>query len=187
MKKFFSFIQVHWFIVSLAVIAIGYFTHQFEGTELWEAAAFFLFVAAGYKKILEAIGGALDQRAVKIKAELDEANRLREEAAALLKQYQQKQAEYLKEAEALLKDARRDADILRAHAEQELKNSLATRTKQAMERIGQEEANAIADVRNHIVDISMASARALIADHIATMSQDDLIRLALSDIEHKIH
>jgi len=158
-----------------------------EDPRLWVAAAFVLFVMLGYKKIGGFITRALDERSAKIKAELDEAQRLRQEAEALLAQYKQKQAQYLKEAESLLNDARRDADLLRAQAEQELKVALATRTKHAMERIAQEENKAVADVRNHVVDISLAAARTLIADHISALSQDDLVKLALSDIERKLH
>ena len=87
----------------------------------------------------------------------------------------------------MLQDARRDAEMLRTQAEQDLKIALAARTKHALERIAQEESKAIADVRNHVVDISLASARTLIAEQISTMSQDELIKLALTDIERKIH
>src|SRR5271155_4513917 len=114
-----------------------------EDPRLWVATAFVLFVLVSYKKIGGFIVRALDQRAAKIKAELDEARRLREEAAQMLAQYKQKQAEYLKEAESLLSDARRDANLLRAHADQELKAALAARTKHALERIAQEENKAI--------------------------------------------
>jgi F-type H+-transporting ATPase subunit b len=158
-----------------------------EDPRLWVATAFVLFVVLSYKKIGGFVARALDQRAGKIAAELSEARRLREEAASMLAQYKQKQAEYLKEAESLLADARRDAGLLRAQAEQELKIALAARTKHALERIAQEENKAIADVRNHVVDIALAASRALIADHVATLPPDDLVKLALSDIERKIH
>ena len=57
----------------------------------------------------------------------------------------------------------------------------------AMDRIAQEETQAVADVRNHVVDLALAAARSLIAEHVATLSQDDLMKLALTDIERKIH
>jgi len=159
-----------------------------EDPRLWVAVAFVLFVAfVYYKKLPAALGRTLDARSDKIKAELDEAARLRAEAEALLAQYQQKQAEYLKEAESIMADARLDADALRRHAETELKATLEARTNQALERISREEAQAVTDVRNHVVDISLAAARTLIADQLANMPQDQLIKLALSDIERKVH
>ena len=158
-----------------------------EDPRFWVAVAFFSFVILSYKKIATLGLRALDERSAKIKNELDEARRLREEAEAVLAQYKQKQAEYLKEAESILSDAKRDADAMRAHTENELKDVLETRMKHALDRIAQEESHAIDDVRNHVVDIALAAARNLITQHVGTLSQDELIKLALSDIERKIH
>jgi F-type H+-transporting ATPase subunit b len=153
----------------------------------WVAVAFFIFIGLSYKKAAAFVTRKLDERSAKIKSELDEARRLREEAQAVLDQYRSKQSEYLKEAEALLDGARRDADVLRAQAEKDLQAAMDSRMKQAMDRIAQEEGKAVADVRNHVVDIALAAARALIVDHVSTLSQDELVRLALTDIERKIH
>lgn len=153
----------------------------------WVTVAFFCVVALSYKKVASLVSRTLDDRSARIRAELDEARRLRMEAEAVLEQYRQKQAEYLKEAEDMLAAARRDTDAMRSFTETELKAALEVRMKQALERIAQEESNAIDDVRNHVVDIALAAARTLIADHVSSMSQDELVKLALSDIERKIH
>jgi F-type H+-transporting ATPase subunit b len=153
----------------------------------WVAVSFFIFFALTYKKIAAFAFRSLDDRSAKIGVELSEARRLRDEAEAILQQYKQKQAEYLKEAERMLANARTDADSLRAYAEKEMNATLEGRTKQAIERIAQEEQQAINDVRNHVVDIALSAARSLIVDHVSTLSQDELVKLALSDIERKIH
>ena len=153
----------------------------------WVTAAFLTFVLLAYKKIAALIANGLDSRTARIKSELDEARRLREEAEAVLAEYKQKQAEYLKEAEQMLESAKNDAQQLRAYAEAELKASLDARMKQAVERIAQEEASAINDVRDHVVDIALAAARNIISDQVGTMSQEELIKLALADIERKVH
>lgn len=153
----------------------------------WVAVAFTAMVALGYKRIAAFITGALDERSAKIKSELDHARSLREQAEAVLADYKKKQAEYLKEAEAMLAKARNDTDLLRAQSERELKEALDARMKQAMEKITREEAQAVQDVRNHVVDIALAAARAAISTHIGKLSQEELIKLALADIERKIH
>jgi F-type H+-transporting ATPase subunit b len=153
----------------------------------WVTAAFLTFVLLAYKKIAALIANGLDNRTARIKADLDEARRLREEAETVLAEYKQKQAEYLKEAEQMLESAKNDAQQLRAYAEAELKASLDARMKQAVERIAQEEASAINDVRDHVVDIALAAARNIISDQVGTMSQEELIKLALADIERKVH
>ena len=158
-----------------------------EDPRLWVALAFFIFIGLTYKKISAYAIRALDERSAKIKTELDEARRLREEAQAVLADYRQKQAEYRKEAESILEEARRDGDILRARAEEDIKAAMDNRMKQAIERIAQEEASAIAEVRNHVVDMALSSARTLIADHVAAMPQDNFVQMTLGDIERKIH
>ena len=153
----------------------------------WTAVAFFLMIALLYKKVFTFTARALDDRSAKIKSELDQARRLREEAEQVLAQYKQKQAEYLKESEAILHKARQDAAAMTAQAEKELKNALDARTKHALDKISQEEDKAIQDVRNHVVDIALAAARAIIIDHVSTLSQDELVKLAMVDIERKVH
>lgn len=158
-----------------------------EDPRFWVAVAFVCFVTLSYKKTSAMLLGALDGRSAKIKAELDEAQRLREEAEKLLADYKQKQAEYLKEAEALLANAVQDAKSLREFSEKELQATLTARMKSAVDRIAQEESNAIAEVREHVIDIALAAARVLIVEHVSNLPQDELVALALTDIERKIH
>jgi len=153
----------------------------------WVLAAFVVFCLLAAKTVSKMIAGVLDARSAKIQAELDETRRLRTEAEEILAQYKQKQAEYLKEAEAMLARAQMDADTLSAHAEKDLRAALDERTKNAVEKIAQEETNAIAEVRAHVVDIALAAARAVIVEQVSSTSQDKLLSLAIADIERKIH
>src|SRR3954454_12837851 len=78
--------------------------------EFWVAVCFVLFIgvlvyAGAHKKVTD----ALDHRSARIKAELDEARRLRDEAGKLLAEYQRKQREAEREAEAIIADARAEA------------------------------------------------------------------------------
>lgn len=159
----------------------------FSDPGVWVAMAFVILVAALYKKVSRLMGKALDDRSAKIEEELATARNLRVEAEKVLALYKQKQAEYTKEAEAILRKAREDADRAAAHADKELKVALDARMEHAMEKIAQEEAKAIADVRAHVVDISLAAAKAVVLQHIESVPQKDLLKLALSDIDRKIH
>lgn len=153
----------------------------------WVAVSFTIMVLLSYKKVGRAVVKGLDDRSAKIKAELDQARSLREEAELVLADYKKKQAEYVKEAENMLVKAREDANALTDMAEKELKIALDARMKQALEKIAQEEDKAIQDVRNHVVDIALAAARTIIIDHVSTLSQDELVKLAMVDIERKLH
>ena len=156
--------------------------------KFWTATAFVLFMAfLVYKKVPSMVARSLDERSAKIQAELEQAQKLREEAELVLAEYKRKQAEYLQEAEAMLQKAKSDSAALSATAEKDLQTALSARTQNALDRIEQEEARAIQDVRNHVVDIALAAARALIVDQVGNMSQDELVKLALADFERKIH
>ena len=159
----------------------------FANPTTWVALAFILLVAALYRKISKALATLLDDRSAKIAEELATARKLREEAEEVLALYRKKQVEYAKEAEAILRKAREDADVLARHADAELKAALDSRTQHALEKIAQEETKAINDVRKHVVDISLAAARTAVIQQLKTVPQEDLLKQALADVDQKIH
>ena len=155
--------------------------------QFWVTLAFAVLVALSFKKVAALIADVLDSRGAKIQAELDAAKALRAEAEAVLAAYKEKQAHFAKEAEAILTKARADANHISTHAEAELKAALDARTKHALEKIAQEETSAIIDVRNHVADIALAAARSIIVDQVSSLSQEELVKLAVADIDRKIH
>lgn len=155
--------------------------------KFWVAAAFVLFVFLAGKKITKLVLSFLDKRSAQIKQELETARSIRIEAEETLALYKQKQAEFSKEAENILAKARADAETNSLHAQAELKKVLDARIKQATDKIAQEEAAAIADVRNRIVNMALETARTVITSQAGKMSQDEFIKTAISDIEQKIH
>ncbi len=160
---------------------------DFAEPKFWVMLAFVILVVLSYKKVAKLLGRFLDAHATKIKSELDAASRLRAEAEEVLALYKRKQAEFAKEAEAILAKAREDADANTAQAQLELKAALDARLKQALEKIAQEEAAAVAEVRNHVVDITLAAARNIISEQMGSMSQKDLIVQVVADIGRKLH
>lgn len=155
--------------------------------KLWVAIAFILLIALSYKKVGAFFAEILDNRSSEIKSELDAVRKLREEAEEILALYKQKQAEFSQEAENILAKAREDAKRNSAHAQAELKVALDARKKNALEKIAQEESAAIADVRNRIVDITLAAVHNLLSEQLASTPQDESVKLVISDIERKIH
>ena len=113
-----------------------------ESPEFWVAVAFVIFVAATFKPVKLALTGALDNRATTIRAQIDEARRLREEAQAALAEAQRKHRDAAGEAEALIASAKEEARLLQAQAAENLETTLARREQLAMERIAQAETDA---------------------------------------------
>ncbi len=155
--------------------------------EFWVLVAFVIFVALVWKKASAAIGSLLDGRAEKIRAELDEAERLHKDAQALLNGYQRRLADAQKEAEAVLAHAREEAARLRAQAGTDLEASLKRREAQAVDRIAQAEAAALAEVRNLTVDVAIGASKRVLAGGLSPAQADTLIEQSIGELPKHLH
>jgi len=134
----------------------------FEDPEFWVLLAVVVFVIGVWKPARRAILGGLDARAVRIRDELETARRLREEAQQALAGYQKQQCEAAAEADAILAHARAEAERIAAQAARNLEETLERRRRLAEERIAQEEAKALAEIRAVTVDVAISAARQVI-------------------------
>jgi F-type H+-transporting ATPase subunit b len=134
----------------------------FEDPEFWVVLAVIFFVIGVWKPARRAILGGLDARVTRIRDELDAAQRLREEAERALAAYQQQQRQAAAEAEAILAYAREEAERVAAQAARNLEETLVRRRRLAEERIAQEEAKALAEIRAVTVDVAISAARQVI-------------------------
>lgn len=157
------------------------------GEAFWVALAFVVFVALVYKPVGRMIGAALDSRSTRIKDELDEAVRLREEAQALLSGYQRQQGEAAKEAEEILAHARDEAERHAAHASEALEALLARRESQAMDRIARAEQEALAEVRAAAVDLAVRAARRLLERELDDKRHGALIDEVVGGLGKNLH
>ncbi|MFY9686790.1 MAG: ATP F0F1 synthase subunit B, partial [Pseudolabrys sp.] len=106
--------------------------------ETWVALAFVLFVGLlGYLGVHRIIAKSLDDRASRIKAELDEARKLKDEEAALLAEYQRKRQAAEGEAQDIISGAKAEAERMAAEAKTRIEDFVARRTKMAETKIAQ--------------------------------------------------
>jgi F-type H+-transporting ATPase subunit b len=157
------------------------------GPEFWVSVAFVIFVASVFKPVGKILVNALDGRALKIKNELGEALRLKEEAQALLASYQRKQREVVEEAESIIKEAEAEAKRIARDSEIELDNALNKRVEVAMQKIAAYEAAVIQQVKNNSVDIAISTVRAMVIDNINKDVAEGLITHAIVDMGRKLH
>jgi F-type H+-transporting ATPase subunit b len=156
--------------------------------EFWVAVAFVIFlILLGYLGVHRQILDALDQRSARIKAELDEAKRLREEAARIVAQYQQKRQEADAEAEAIVSGARAEAERVAAEAKTRMEEFVARRTKMAESRIAQAEVQALADVRAAAADAAVAAAEQILSGSAKGAVADSLVDKAIQDVRTKLN
>ncbi len=155
--------------------------------EFWILVAFVIVIALLWKPASRTLTKSLDDRAEKIRLDLDRAAKLRTDAQALLSEYQQKQRDALKEAEAILAQAKADAERLSAQAAADLEASLKRREQMALQRIAQAEQQALADVRAAAVDIAIAVTGKLLAEKLDPAKQDALIDGAVKELQGKLN
>ena len=136
---------------------------------------FLFFALLMWKGAHKALGSALDGRADKIKSDLEEARRLREEAQALLASFQRKAKEAEEQAEGIVKNARRDAETMAVHARKDLTERLERRALMAEAKIATAEAQALADVRARAADIAIAAAETLLRDNLKATDHTRLV------------
>jgi F-type H+-transporting ATPase subunit b len=139
------------------------FLHE---SEFWVLVAAIVFVALVGRKVFGALAGGLDARAARIRGELDEARRLREEAEQLLAEYRAKQQQAAADAEAIVAQAKAEAERIATQSARDLEQALERRQHMAEDRIAQAEAKALAEVRSAAVDIAIAAAREVITHEI---------------------
>lgn len=123
------------------------------------AAGFAVFIGGMlYLKVPGMALKALDDQSDAIAKELAEAKRLRAEAEALRKSYEDQRITAESEAEGIVAKARDDAAHLKVDAEAQLTASIATRGRQAEDRIKRAEEAALADVRAAATNAAIATA-----------------------------
>ena len=122
-----------------------------------------------------------------IRLQIEEARKLREDAQALLAEYQKKQREAMSEAEKIISNARGEAAKLKIDAEKDLENAITRRKQQALDRIAQSEAQAIAQVRNAAVDVALAAAQQLILTSLDAAKTSALADKAIAELPGRLN
>jgi F-type H+-transporting ATPase subunit b len=155
--------------------------------ETWVLVAFILFIALAGRAILRAATKALDDRGARIKADLDEARRLREEAEALLASYQAKQRAAVEETNQIIARAHEEAKLLKQEAAANLEATLRRRERMALDKIAQAEGQAIAEVRSAAVDLAIAAATRILRQQMSGPKAASLINQSIADLHKKLH
>ena len=161
--------------------------HLFAEPEVWVLLAVVVFVIGVWKPARRAILGGLDARAARIRDELQSARRLRDEAQEALAAYQKRQREAGAEADAILAHARAEADRIAAQAARNLEETLERRRRLAEERIAQEEAKALAEIRAVTVDVAISAARQVIVAELDEQRGAALIDAAITVLPQQLH
>ena len=150
--------------------------------EFWVLVSFLAFFALFGRKMWQGITGLLDGRANHVRAELGEAQRLRQEAEAMLAQAQQARTAALAEAEQVLARSRTEAAQLAQAAATEAEASAKRRERLALDRIAAAEKAALDEVRQTAADIATRAAGRVIAEGLGEERAGGILDRAIADL-----
>ena len=154
----------------------------------WAMIALFIFLGVViYLKVPGMLGKNLDERATKIRSELDEARKLREEAQTVLAEYQRKRKEAESEAEEIISAARHEAEVLSAQARKKTKEFVDRRTAMAKNKIAQAESEALSDVKSAAVEIAISAAEAIIASKVTGASANKIVKGSIAEVKSQFN
>jgi F-type H+-transporting ATPase subunit b len=156
--------------------------------ETWVAVAFVILMALfAYLGIHRTVLSALDKRAERIKAELDDARRLKEEAAKLLADYKAKRATAEREADEIISNAKAEAERIATEAKAKMEDFVARRTKTAESKIALAEAQAVADVRAAAANAAVTAATTILSQSVRGSVADDLLAKGIAEVRAKLN
>jgi F-type H+-transporting ATPase subunit b len=161
---------------------------MFTQPETWVAIAFVILMAVFvWLGVHRTVLTALDHRAQRIKAELDDARRLKDEAAKLLADYQARRASAEREAQEIITNARAEAERIAAEAKTRMEDFVVRRTKTAENKIAMAEAQALADVRAAAAEAAIAAASTVLSQSVKGSVADDLLAKGIAEVKAKLN
>ncbi len=160
---------------------------MFEAED-WVAVSFVILMGIfAYFGVHRTILKALDNRSDRIKKELDDARRLKDEAAKLVAEYRARRQSAEREAQEIVTSAKAEAERIAAEAKTKMEDFVARRTKTAESKIAQAESQAIADVRAAAADAAVTAATSILSQSVKGQVADDLIAKGVKDVRDKLN
>lgn len=152
------------------------------------AISFVLFFAILWRYNVHAfLIKALDARAERIRAELDDAKRLREEAQTLLAGFERRQKEVEGLAAEIVTRAKQDSVLAAEEAKKELARSIDRRMRAANDQIAAAETAAMRDVKDRAVAVAVAAATDVIKASLTQDAANARIDAAISEVGARLN
>jgi len=162
--------------------------HLLADPETWVAIAFVILMGLfAYLGVHRTLLKALDNRSERIRSELAEAKRLKEEAAKVLADYQTRRASAEREAEEIVTSAKAEAERIAADAKAKMEDFVARRTKSAESKIALAEAQALADVRAAAADAAVQAAATVLSQSVKGSIGEDLVAKGIAEVSRKLN
>jgi len=160
--------------------------HLLQDATFWTAVSFVLFVALIVWKARSAISGAVHGRIERIRTDLENAEKLRDEAQAALAELQRRQRETAGQARDIVERARSGAAAMKTENSKSLVQDLARRKALAAERISRQEADVLREIRVMTAELSAAAARRILTERLSGTGGDKLLDDAITRLPEQL-
>ncbi len=159
----------------------------YEDPTFYVGLAFVAFVIIVIKAGHQKLCAMLDGRAETVRQRLENARQIREEAQALLADYQRKQRDAMQESQDIITRAKNEAEKLKAQAAKDLEERIAAAERQAMARITAAEDQAKREVQHLAIDIAVSAASKVIEEKLTAQKANALVNAAIKELPGKFH
>jgi len=150
----------------------------------WVAVSFFIFIIGLiYLKVPQKINSSLIEQINTIKKEIDEAEKLKVEAKNLLSDYESKIDKSKNETKEIINIAKKDSEKIVLEKTKKFHLMMEERKKNAEQKINQMKENAIKDIKNISVKISMVAVEHLIKNSIDQNKLEKLFTKNLQQVK----
>ncbi len=147
----------------------------------WVAISFFIFIGLLlYFKIPKKIKDSLENNINSIKKQIENAEKLKEEAKSILSEQEKKLGNSKKEIKSMIDRANEYSEKNIIEANKEFHNQMENRKKNAEERMRQMKEQAIKDIKNASVEIAISSVEHLLKN---SLDKSKLDKIYLSSLE----
>ena len=157
------------------------------GLFIWTIATFLVLLTLLAKFAWGPLLKALDERQALIRKSLDDAQQARQELERLQQQSQQILAAARAEADSIVSQSRSDAERLRQELKQTARGEAATIVKNAERQIELQTQQAVRQIRQEAVDLSVAIASKLLGRNLSREDNDRLIQQTLEQFDAPRH
>tara|TARA_Y100000590_G_scaffold310132_1_gene350430 strand:- start:119 stop:616 length:498 start_codon:yes stop_codon:yes gene_type:complete len=154
----------------------------------WVSIAFFIFIGGLiYLKIPQKINTSLIGKIDEIKKELNEAEKLKIEAKNLLSDYENKIDKSKKETQNIINFAKKDSEKNILEKSKKFHQMLEYRKKNAEQKIAQMKDNALKEIKNTSVKVSMLTIEHLIKNSIDKNKLENLHKQSLEEAKNVLN
>ena len=147
---------------------------NFDAT-FWVAVSFFLFVGVLlYFKVPQKIFTTLDESINKIKKDIEEAEKLKEEAKNILSDYESRLDKSKVEIDLMIKNAQKESEANIIKTNDQFHKIFENRKKMAEEKIKQMKLQATKDIKNYSVEVAIIALEKIIKNSIDKKKLDKI-------------